>query len=123
MKPPENHAYRDRDLLKGAIKIMILSYIKHHKTYPYELLRVIKTVKPIHGYTIFDPITKNDIYNLTSALEKEGYLRSKATLKGNKVQKVFTLTKRGEKVVKNKDKIFFAMVDEMKKFVKEEFND
>ena len=123
MKPQETLAYKDKDLQKGAVKIMILSYVRNHKTYPYELLKVIKSIKPIHGYTLFNPITKNDIYNLTSTLEKEGYIKSKATLKGNKVQKVFTITKRGEKVVRNKDKIFFAMMEEMKKLVKEEFND
>ncbi len=113
--------YSDKAMKNGVIKIMILGYIKAHKTYPYKLLGVIKSAKLVHGYKI--TITKNDIYNLTSALEKAGYIKGKTTLKGNKAQKVFTITKRGESVVENKNKIFMAMIDDLRKLAKAEFND
>lgn len=125
MKSSESFTYTDKDMHKGVVKLMILSYIRNHKTYPYALLKVIKSLKTVHGYNrykMLGSISKNDIYNLTSALEKEGYIKSKATLNGNKVQKVFTITKKGENVVKNKDKILFSMINQMKKLVKEEFN-
>lgn len=112
----------DKDMKKGMMKVMILSYIRHHKTYPYALLKMVKSTKMMHGYQLFEGITKNDIYNLTSVLEKEGYITSKAKLSGNKVQKVFTITKKGESVVKNKEKIFISMINSLKKMVKEEFN-
>ncbi len=112
----------DREMKKGIIKVMILSYIRNHRTYPYAILKIAKSAKAVHGYQAFEGITKNDVYNLTSMLEKEGYIRSKAKLSGNKVQKVFTITKKGESVVRNKDKIFLAMIESMKKLVKAEFN-
>lgn len=115
--------YLDKDMKRGMVKIIILSYIKNNKTYPYALLKSMRSAKLLHGNRAFEDITKSDIYNLTSLLEKEGYISSKAQLKGNKVQKVFTITKRGQSVVKNKEKIFLGMITAMKKLVKEEFNE
>ena len=112
----------DREMRKGMVKVMILSYIRSHKTYPYAILKIAKAAKAVHGHNILDDITKNDIYNLTSALEREGYIRSKAKLNGNKVQKVFTITKKGESVVRNKDKVFLAMIKSLKDMIKAEFN-
>jgi DNA-binding PadR family transcriptional regulator len=111
-----------RDMKKGMVKVMILSYIKSHRTYPYAILKIAKTAKTVHGYHAFEDITKNDIYNLTYSLEKEGYIKSKARLSGNKVQKVFTITKKGEGVVKDKDRIFLSMIKALKRLVKEEFD-
>ena len=122
MVPTGFQANIGKDMKKGLVKVMILSYIKSHKTYPYAILKITKTAKAVHGYHAFEGITKNDIYNLTSALEKEGYIKSKAKLTGNKVQKVFTITKKGDNVVRNKDKIFLAMIKSLQRMVKAEFN-
>lgn len=113
----------DKDMHKGIVKIMILSYIKKHRTYPYQLLGIIKSLKPLHDHGAHVTITKNDIYNMTSALEKGGYIRSSTVMSGRKAKKVFTITKRGDAVVKNKNRIFFAMIAQLKRLVKEEFND
>ena len=113
----------DKDMHKGIIKIMILSYIKKHRTYPYQLLGIIKSLKPLHDQGTHSTITKNDIYNMTSALEKGGYIRSSTVMSGRKAKKVFTITRRGDAVVKNKNRIFFAMISQLKRLVKEEFND
>ncbi len=115
--------YIDRDMRKGMVKIMILSYIKSNKTYPYALLKFVASLKKVHGYGMLDGVGKNDIYNLTSQLEKEGYLKSKAQFKGNKVQKVFTLTSKGNAIVMNKNKIFKETFSALKRLVKAEFND
>ncbi len=122
MNPNELQRNIGKDMKKGMIKVLILSYIKYHKTYPYAILKIAKSTKLVHGYEILKGTTKNDIYNLTSALEKGGYIKSRAKLKGNKVQKVFTITKKGENVVKNKDRIFLEMIESLKKMVKVEFN-
>lgn len=113
----------DKDLRKGIVKIMILSYIKKHRTYPYQLLGIIKSLKPLHDQQMRSSITKNDIYNMTSALEKGGYIRSSTVMSGRKAKKIFAITKRGQGVVKNKNKIFFAMISQLKRLVKEEFDD
>ena len=72
----DNKMPYDKDLQRGIVKIMILSYIKKHRTYPYQLLGIIKSLKPFHDKKMHSTITKNDIYNMTSALEKAGYIRS-----------------------------------------------
>lgn len=113
----------DKDMRKGILKIMILSYIKKHRTYPYQLLGIIKSLKPLHDPGTRSSVTKNDIYNMTSALEKGGYIRSSTVMSGRKAKKVFTITRRGDAVVKNKNRIFFAMIAQLKRLVKEEFND
>ena len=119
----DNKMPYDKDLQRGIVKIMILSYIKNHRTYPYQLLGILKSLKPFHDKNMHSTITKNDIYNMTSALEKGGYIRSSTQMSGRKAKKVFTITKRGEGVVKDKNRIFFAMISQLKRLVKEEFND
>jgi DNA-binding PadR family transcriptional regulator len=116
-------AYEDKDIRKGMLKIMILGYVRKHRTYPYQLLKAIRSLTALHGNNMCRHLTKNDVYNLTNSLENAGYLKSKVVLNGNKAKKVFTLTRRGKTVVKNKDKIISYMVVEMKRLAKEEFND
>lgn len=108
----------DRDLAKGITKIIILSYIKKTKTYPYELL---KHIKNRNGF-LAGFLTKNDIYNMTASLEKEGFVKSHARLSGNKVKKWYTLTAKGDRVVKYKDKVIGNMLIEVRRMIKEEFN-
>ncbi len=117
----EQSVFIEKDIRKGMIKIMILSYIKNNKTYPYALLKFVESASKVHGFKAIQGTTKNDIYNLTSQLEKEGYITSKAKLKGNKVQKVFTITKKGENIVKNKERIFKETFKALKKLVEAEF--
>lgn len=108
-----------KEMPRGIVKIVILSYIKKTKTYPYAMLKHMKK----HNHFMASLVSKSDIYNMTTALEKEGFITSKAVLKGNKVQKIYTITAKGEKVVRNKDKIFMSAVKAFKKLVKEEFNE
>ncbi len=110
----------DSGMKKGILKIMILSYISSHKTYPYALLKTMKTTTNIHGSNAFKGITKNDVYNLVSSLEKDGFMTGRARLKGNKVQKVFTVTAKGRNVVKNKEKILGEMIVALTRLVREE---
>ena len=113
-------AYLESGVKKGILKILILSYISSHKTYPYALLKTIRNTTSVHGSDVFKGITKSDIYNLTSSLEKDGFVKSKARLRGNKVQKVFTLTARGREVVQNKAKVVRDMIKALTRLVKEE---
>lgn len=111
----------DKEMKRGIAKVIILSYIRQNKTYPYAVLKFLKSAKLMHGHTEFENYTKSDIYNMIASLEKDGYIRSKTQMKGNKVQKIFSLTAKGESVVKNKDRIFVGMIKEMKRLIEEEF--
>lgn len=111
----------DKEMRRGMAKMIILSYVRHNKTYPYAVLKFLRSVKLMHGQKEFEEYTKSDVYNIIATLEKDGYITSKAQMKGNKVEKVLTITKKGENVVKNKDMIFMGMIQQMKKLIKEEF--
>ncbi len=123
MKASRGFAYPDKELKNGVLKLMMLSYIRSHRTYPYEIMKVIKSLESVHGYGIFGNVSKNDIYNMTSSLEKGGYIKSRPTVKGSKINKVFAMTKKGNAVVRNKDRILLGMIKEMKRLVNEEFDD
>ncbi len=107
----------DKDMRRGLMKIMILSYVKGHKTHPYALLKTMKSIGMIHGRLGFGTITKNDIYNLTSTLEKEGFIRSKTRHSGGRVQKIFTITRKGNNIVVNKELILKETVYALRKLV------
>ncbi len=107
----------DKDMRRGIMKIMILSYVKGHKTHPYALLKTMKSVGMIHRRLGFSTITKNDIYNLTSMLEKEGFVRSRTRHSGGRVQKIFTITRKGNEIVVNKELILKETVYALRKLV------
>ncbi len=109
----------DRSMARGIMKTIILSYIGHHKTYPYALLKSIRA----HNSPIARFVSKSDVYNMTAVLEKEGYIRSKKDIKGGKAQKIYTITGKGKTVVKNRDLLIKRMAIEMKRMLKEEFNE
>lgn len=113
--------YIDKEMRRGIAKVIMLSIIKHKKTYPYAILKVLKGIKLMHDERVLDGMSKSDVYNLLSSLEKDGYITGKSTLVGKKVQKIYTTTKKGDSVVKNKDMIFNNMISSMKKLIKEEF--
>ncbi len=108
----------DRDMARGIAKLVILSQIKKNKTYPYALLRCIKG-HPFLGRFV----SKSDVYNITTALEKDGYIKGNARVSGGKLQKIYTITPDGAEVVKNKDRIIRRTISDFKKLIKEEFDE
>ena len=50
-------------------------------------------------------------------------IRSKKDIKGGKAQKIYTITGKGKMVVKNRDLLIKRMAIEMKRMLKEEFNE
>jgi DNA-binding PadR family transcriptional regulator len=111
----------DKGMKKGILKVMVLSYIATKKTYPYALLKKMNEFTSIHaGHSAFGDITKSDMYNIVSSLEKGGFVRSRTQLKGNKVQKMFAITTKGNAVIKNKNRIIGNMIKELTMLVKEE---
>ncbi len=109
----------DRDMAKGIMKIVVLSCIKKSKTYPYALLRQMKK----HGSPIADLVSKSDVYNITTALERDGFIRGRTKLSGKKALKIYTITEKGAKVVRNKDIIFKRTFDDFRKLIRDEFNE
>ncbi len=109
----------DRDMARGIMKVAILTCIQKSKTYPYAILRQMKK----HGSPIAALISKSDMYNITIALEKEGFIKSRMSLSGKKALKMYTITPKGAKIVKNRELIFKRMFNDMRQLIKEEFNE
>jgi DNA-binding PadR family transcriptional regulator len=108
----------DRDMARGIMKIIILSCIKRGTKYPYAILKQMKS----HPTPISSFINKSDVYNMAAMLEREGYIRSKITLDGKKALKIYTITEKGARIVRNKDMIIKRTFIDMKKLIKEGFN-
>ncbi len=116
----KDKSFVDKEISRGMIKLMILSYIKRNKTYPYAILKFIQSARDVHGVHALEGLTKSDIYNLTSQLEKDEYIKGKAKLQGNKVQKMFTITKKGDAIVRNKERIFRDAFTALKRLIESE---
>jgi DNA-binding PadR family transcriptional regulator len=102
----------DKDLARGIVKIIILSCISKEPTYPYALLKIIK--KHRHFGRMFG---KSDVYNMTAVLERDGFIKSSTKHLGNKVQKMYTITKKGSAVVENKNKIVRRTITDFKRLI------
>ena len=102
----------DKGVRRGLLKIMVLGYIAHNNTYPYAMLKMLKATAGMHGRA-FTEITKNDMYNIVSSLEKDGFIKGKMQLKGGKAQKIFTITLKGKNIVRNKNRIVAGMISEL----------
>ena len=94
----------DKGMRRGLLKIMVISYIAHHNTYPYAMLKTMKAHEGMHGHA-FAAVTKNEVYNIISSLERDGFIKSRVRLKGSKTQKIIALTKKGKEVMKGKNRI------------------
>lgn len=109
----------DREVAKGIMKIVILSCIKKSKTYPYAILKHMRKF----GSPIAHMVNKSDMYNITATLEKEGFIKSKATLSGKRALKMYSITEKGASLVKNKDAILRRTFEDFRRLIKEEFNE
>ncbi len=108
----------DRDMARGIMKIAILSCIKGGVKYPYAILKKMKG----HHTALSPFVNKNDMYNLTTTLEREGYIKSKTTLNGKKALKIYTITEKGARIVRNKDLIIKRTFKDMQHLIREGFN-
>ena len=109
----------DKGMRKGLLKIMVLGYIARNNTYPYALLKTIKAASHMHVH-VCEEVTKNDIYNLTASLEKDGFIKGKTQLRGGKAQRIFTITSKGRNIVKNKNRIVAGMISELTQLAENE---
>ncbi|MDE1762033.1 MAG: helix-turn-helix transcriptional regulator [Candidatus Micrarchaeota archaeon] len=107
-----------KGLRKEILRIIILNNLGRHSGYPYQLLKAIESRKVF----IFEGLTKSDLYNAIASLEKQGFIKSKAVMKGAKVQKHFDLTAKGKKIVIASRKAMVKTFLAVNKLMKDELN-
>ena len=100
------------------LRIIILNNLGRHSGYPYALLKGIESRKIF----IFEGLTKSDLYNAISSLEKQGFIRGRVVMKGAQAQKHFDLTARGKKIVVASRKAMVKTFMSVNKLMKDELN-
>ncbi|HVA82859.1 MAG TPA: helix-turn-helix transcriptional regulator [Candidatus Aquilonibacter sp.] len=108
-----------KGLRKEMLKIIILNHLGRHAGYPYELLKAIESRKAF----VFEGLTKNDLYNAIGSLEKQGFIKGHAVMKGAKMQKHYDPTSKGKKIIIASRKAMVRSFTEVNKLMKEELNE
>ena len=99
-----------KEISKYVMKVVILSKLKDWN-YPYSIANEMKkTCKAWHGKGLLSDMTKSDVYNAISALEKQGYITSKTELKSGRMHRYYKSTKKGPEALKNAQKIREEMI-------------
>lgn len=112
--------YMDDTMKKGIVSAIVIHHIKKNKgTYPYALLKSFKK----SGHPFLCVMDKSQVYNLLNALEHDGFVKSKASLVGAKMQKVYSVTPKGSAYASSFMKIFYGFVSRAKILVKREFSE
>lgn len=81
-KDKEINGYIDKTFMKGVLKLMLLKIIEKEKIYPYALLKKINSNKHLNM-----KISKNDLYNLITVMEKSNLITAKEIIKNKKTHK------------------------------------
>jgi DNA-binding PadR family transcriptional regulator len=99
-----------KEISKYVLKVVILSKLKDWN-YPYSIANDMKKgCKEWHGKGLLSDVTKSDVYNAISALEKQGYITSKTELKSGRVHRYYKSTKKGQEALKKAQKIREEMI-------------
>lgn len=112
--------YVDETMKKGIVSAIVIHHIKKNKgTYPYALMKEFK--KSRHPF--LSAMDKSQVYNLLNTLEHDGFVKSKASLVGSKVQKVYSVTPKGSAYASSFMKIFSGFISSAKELVRREFSE
>ena len=95
--------YMTKDMYHMIMKLVILGQIKSRKVYSYELINHVAMHVPKYRVSKYE--IKNDVYNTLAVLEKLGYVHQKKVLSGNRVKNFYTITKKGDKSLKESKRI------------------
>ena len=98
--------YMREEMRHIVLKFMLLRMIKTKRTYSYELVKEIS--HNVNAKFIDPKKLRNDIYNTLGALEKSGYIRVKAKIENGRLKKYYSLTKKGEEVIKSAKRMFLS---------------
>ena len=113
----EMHRFVDETFKGGILKFATLNMINKHHTYPYKLYKKMKTFH----FGVLSHVEKSEVYNALNSLETKGLVKSRIHLKGSKVQKEYSLTPIGKKVLTRSRKAMLANLRNIKKLINYEF--
>ncbi len=109
----------DKKILKGMHTMIVLTHIEKKSTYPYALLKRFRASR----HPMLSGISKSELYNILGSLEHQGYVRGKVVLAGSKVQKVYSITPKGDDVAKSFRRVFFSFIRSASKIITGAFSE
>jgi DNA-binding PadR family transcriptional regulator len=111
----EKECFPSKGLRTEMLKIIILVHLSHSPEYPYALMKVMQKKK----VWILRGLGKSDFYNAMNSLEKHGFIKGRAVMKGAKIQKHFILTDKGKKTAAMSRKVMIRSFKTLRNMIKE----
>ena len=115
MRLEGSNDYFTKDMKKMILKMRIMARIKYGKVYSYGL---VKEFGDSHFAKMMGSSLKNDIYNTITSLKKGGYIRESKKIEKGRAKKYYTITRRGESVMKSATLIQKETLREISKLFK-----
>ena len=84
----------DSSLRNWMLKFVILNKVSRKEIYPYDLYKKLKET----DIPVFKGIKKSEVYNVFNSLESKGLIKGEAKMSGKRMQKEYTITKKGSGV-------------------------
>ncbi len=108
----ENTSYFTRDMKRMILKMRLMARIKQGRAYSYGIVKEFNE----GGFAkMMGKNLKNDIYNTIKSLEIGGYIKEKSKVENGKAKKYYSLTVRGEDVMKSAAKLHKETLREISK--------
>lgn len=92
----EKHPYMTKDMSRIILKLLVLKRMQKKDVYSYALIKEFSGTHIIHFIKVHGGSVKNDIYNTVNALEKSGYISTKAAIVEGRLKKYYKITARGK---------------------------
>ncbi len=94
----ERENFLGREMSRVVLRLRILYRIKNERMYTYALL---KEFDKIPFFKLLGKDIKNDVYNTINSLKQGGYIKVSTKLEGGRMKKYYTITKKGDNVLKS----------------------
>lgn len=111
------HPFMTKDMSHIVLKLVLLRRIKSGEIYSYALVKELTTSRFSGFLKKYCTDAKNDIYNTVKALEKSGYIKVDARIDDGKLKRYYSITERGEDVLKESKEIFLKSMNELMEIV------
>lgn len=103
----------NKDMRGTMLKLRILRRMSKSKTNSYALLKEFVANKQFKKYLGKSRDIKNEVYNTINSLEKFRYIKSIQKTENGRLKNYYTLTDKGNKVLKSARRIFRTHIREL----------
>ena len=112
------HAYMTKDMPHIILKLLVLKKMLSKNVYSYALIKEFSGTHISHFIEAHGGSVKNDIYNTVKALEKSGYISTKAIIDGGRLKKYYKITSSGKRALRESKQLFRKNMKELMEIIK-----